>query len=168
MSEKLEINFEQVLEDNKHKIFRICSIYAVNPLEPQDLFQEVVFQIWKSLDGFKGQSSIDTWVYKITINVCLRSKMKLDKTNHETDRFESIHFTPVDKEIDTLEQEKFKYLKACISTLNETDTSLIVLYLDDLSYKDISNITGLSENHIAVKMKRIRKKLLDCIAPKMK
>lgn len=168
MSQKLEINFEQILEENKARIYRICRIYAANPLEPQDLFQEVVFQIWKSLDGFKGQSSIDTWVYKITINVCLRSKMKLDKTNDETDRFESIHFTPVDKEIDTLEQEKFKYLKACISTLNETDTSLIVLYLDDLSYKDISSITGLSENHIAVKMKRIRKKLLDCIAPKMK
>lgn len=168
MLQKLEINFEQVLEENKHKIFRICSIYAVNPLEPQDLFQEVVFQIWKSLDGFKGQSTINTWVYKITINVCLRSKMKLDKTNQKTDRFESIHFTPVDEEIDTFEHENFKYLKACISTLNETDTSLIVLYLDDLSYKDISSITGLSENHIAVKMKRIRKKLLDCIASKMK
>ncbi|MBU2465097.1 MAG: sigma-70 family RNA polymerase sigma factor, partial [Bacteroidetes bacterium] len=101
MLQKLEINFEQVLEENKHKIFRICSIYAVNPLEPQDLFQEVVFQIWKSFDGFKGQSTINTWVYKITINVCLRSKMKLDKTNQKTDRFESIHFTPVDEEIDT-------------------------------------------------------------------
>ncbi len=77
----MEINFEQVLEKNKNKIFRICRIYAVLPLEPQDLFQEVIFQIWKSLDSFKGQSSIDTWVYKITINVCLRSKMKLDKSN---------------------------------------------------------------------------------------
>lgn len=160
--------FEQTLERNKYKIYRICNIYAVTPIEPQDLFQEVVFQIWKSLDKFKGKSSIDTWVYKIAINVCLRSKMKFDKSNNKTDRFESIHFTPIEKEIDVSEQEKFAYLKECISILNETDTSLIVLYLDDLSYKEIAVVTGLSENHIAVKMKRIRKKLFECIAPKIK
>jgi RNA polymerase sigma factor (sigma-70 family) len=160
--------FDQLLKENKHKIYRICNIYAVAPIEPQDLFQEVIFQIWKSLDKFKGKSSIDTWVYKIAINVCLRSKMKLDKSNNKTDRFESIHFTPIEKEIDVFEQEKFIYLKECISTLNGTDTSLIVLYLDDLPYKEIAVITGLSENHIAVKMKRIRKKLFECITPKIK
>jgi len=160
--------FEEILEKNKYKIYRICNIYAVAPIEPQDLFQEVIFQIWKSLDKFKGKSSIDTWVYKIAVNVCLRSKMKFDKSNNKTDRFESIHFTPIEKEIDAFEQEKLTYLKECISTLNGTDTSLIVLYLDDLSYKEIAVITGLSENHIAVKMKRIRKKLFECITPKIK
>lgn len=164
----MDINFEQLLEENKNKIFRICRIYATPPIEPQDLFQEVIFQIWKSLDNFKGKSSIGTWVYKITINVCLRSKSKLDKDNNKTDRFESIHFTPIESEVDVSEQEKFRYLKQCIATLNEVDTSLIVLYLDDLSYKEIAVITGLSENHIAVKMKRIRKKLFECIAPKIK
>jgi RNA polymerase sigma-70 factor (ECF subfamily) len=168
MRDKLERNFEQILEKNKHKIYRICRIYAVSPIEPQDLFQEVVFQIWKSLDSFKGTSSTDNWVYKISINVCLRSKMKFDKSNNKTDRFESIHVTPIENKIDAFEQEKFKYLKECIATLNETDTSLIVLYLDDLPYKEIAIITGLSENHIAVKMKRIREKLFECITPKIK
>ena len=168
MPNKLKINFEEILVENKHKIFRICKIYATSPIEPQDLFQEVVFQIWKSLDSFKGKSSIDTWVYKITINVCLRSKMRLEKNNGKTDRFESIHFTPIANEIDVHEQEKFRFLKQCIGSLNESDTSLIVLYLDDLSYKKIALITGLTENHIAVKMKRIRKKLFECIEPKIK
>ena len=168
VKQKNDDYFEEILENNKYKIYRICNIYAVAPIEPQDLFQEVIFQIWKSLDKFKGKSSIDTWVYKIAINVCLRSKMKFDKSNNKTDRFESIHFTPIEKEIDAFEQEKFTYLKECISTLNGTDTSLIILYLDDLSYKEIAVITGLSENHIAVKMKRIRKKLFECITPKIK
>lgn len=159
--------FEEILERNKYKIYRICNIYAVSPIEPQDLFQEVVFEIWKSLKNFKEKSSIDTWIYKITVNVCLRKKMKFDKSNTKTDQFESIQFTPLENEIDIYEQEKFQYLKECISTLNETDTSLIVLYLDDLSYKQIAVITGLSENHIAVKMKRIRKKLFECITPKI-
>ena len=168
VKQKNDDYFEEILEKNKYKIYRICNIYAVAPIEPQDLFQEVIFQIWKSLDKFKGKSSIDTWVYKIAINVCLRSKMKFDKSNNKTDRFESIHFTLIEKEIDASEQEKFTYLKECISTLNGTDTSIIVLYLDDLSYKEIAVITGLSENHIAVKMKRIRKKLFECITPKIK
>lgn len=159
--------FEDILERNKHKLFRICNVYAVPPIEPQDLFQEVIFQIWKSLDSFNGNSSIDTWVYRICINVCLRSKMKLDQSYGNTDRLESIHFTPIEKETDTFEHEKLKYLKECISSLNETDTSLIVLFLDDLSYKEIAAITGLSENHIAVKIKRIRRKLFECITPKI-
>jgi len=75
--------------------------------------------------------------------------------------------TPLKKKNDPIEEEKYKYLKECIATLNESDTSIIVLYLDELSYKGISEITGLSENHIAVKMKRIRKKLFDCITPKI-
>lgn len=100
MRNKLETIFEQVLETNKHKIYRICKVYAVSPIEPQDLFQEVIFQIWKSLENFKGKSSMNTWVYKIAINVCLRSKLKFDKSNTKTVRFESIHFTPIEKEID--------------------------------------------------------------------
>ena len=167
MENRLERSFEQILENNKNKILRICKVYAVSPIEPQDLFQEVVFQIWKSLDSFSDKSSIDTWVYRITLNVCLRSKMKLDKSNHKTDRFESIHFIPVEKEIDEFEEEKFRFLKECITGLNETDTSLIILYLDDLPYKEIGVITGLSENHIAVRMKRIRKKLFECISLKI-
>ncbi|MFT4666228.1 MAG: RNA polymerase sigma factor (sigma-70 family) [Polaribacter sp.] len=82
MRNKLEGSFEQILEKNKQKVYRICKVYAVNPIEPEDLFQEVIFQIWKSLDTFKSKSSIDTWVYKIAINVCLRSKMKFDKSNN--------------------------------------------------------------------------------------
>ncbi len=159
--------FEALLQENKHKIFRICRIYAVTPLEPEDLFQEVVFQIWKSFASYKGNSSIHTWVYKIALNVCMRAKLKLEKQQDKTIRFDAIRFTPVASETDGAEEERFQYLKECIATLNESDTSLIVLYLDDLSYREISTIIGLSENHIAVKMKRIRKKLFECITPKL-
>lgn len=160
-------NFDLILKENKQKIYRICRIYAASPIEPEDLFQEVVFQIWKSLPNFKGMSSIDTWIYRIALNVCLRSKMKLDKSNQKTTRMEAIHFTPITETIDPFEEEKFTYLKECIASLNESDTSIIVLYLDEISYKEIAEITGLSENNIAVKMKRIRKKLFECMTPKM-
>ncbi len=162
----MEESFEKVLDENKLKIYRICRIYAVAPLEAQDLFQEVVFQLWKSFSSFKGNSSVDTWVYKVALNVCLRSKVKMDKSNDKTERFESINFIPVATAKNTSEEERYQYLKECISTLDESDASILTLYLEDLPYKKIALITGLSENHIAVKMKRIRAKLFDCITPK--
>ena len=69
--------FEQLLENNKAKIYRICKIYAVSPLEPQDLFQEVIFAIWKSLPTFKGNSSIDTWIYSTDLPIRLNSQTNI-------------------------------------------------------------------------------------------
>lgn len=168
MKKQREIIFKDIIEDNKGKIYRICRLYAISPIEPQDLFQEVVYQIWKSLPSFKGKSTIDTWIYRIALNVCLRSKLKLEKNNTKTVRFDAIQFKTSEQQISTEEDyEKYLLLKECISTLNESDTSIIVLYLEELSYKQIAKITGLSENHIAVKMKRIRKKLFNCINSKL-
>ena len=160
--------FEQILEDNKEKIYRICRIYAVSPIEPQDLFQEVVYQVWKSFSSFESKSEISTWIYKIALNVCQRSKIQLARQNHEMVQLESIQFVPVESPPDKSQQEKYQALHDCISSLNESDQSIIILYLEELPYKEIATITGLTENHIAVKMKRIRKVLLDCITPKLK
>lgn len=159
--------FEQVLEANKDKIYRICRIYAVVPLEPQDLFQEVVYQIWKSYTTFKGNSAIDTWVYKIALNVCQRLKMKSDNRNEQIVRLDAIQFVPADLTPDKSMQEQYKALHDCIATLNEGDQSLMVLLLEGLPYREIATITGLTENHVAVKLKRIRKLLFDCITPKL-
>jgi RNA polymerase sigma-70 factor (ECF subfamily) len=160
--------FEQILEENKDKIFRICRIYAVSPIEPQDLFQEVVFQIWKSFSTFKGKSDISTWIYRIALNVCINSKKKLGKNNSKMIRLESIQFVPAADTPDSSQQEKYLALHGCISTLNEIDQSIVILYLEEQPYKEIALVTGLSENHVAVKMKRIRKVLLDCISSKIK
>ena len=162
-----QTNLEEILKTNKEKIYRICRIYAVSPFEPQDLFQEVAYQIWKSFPSFKGKSNIGTWVYRVALNVCMRSKLRLEKNSTKTDRFDSIEFKVSENISNDNDLEKYQFLKECIATLNESDTSIIVLYLEDLSYKQIAEVTGLTENHIAVKMKRIRKKLFDCINPKL-
>jgi len=168
MQNPAERTFEQVLEDNKDRIYRICRIYAVSPVEPQDLFQEVVFQVWKSFSTFKGGSAISTWIYRIALNVCYRSKISLEKKNSKTVRLESIQFEPAESTPDKTQEEKYKALHDCIFSLNESDRAIIILYLEELPYKEIAVITGLTENHIAVKMKRIRKMLFDCITNKLK
>ena len=167
MQNQTEQTFELVLEDNKDKIYRICKIYSVPPLEPQDLFQEVAYEIWKSFSTFKGKSSIATWIYRITLNVCLRLKEKSEKNNKGIVRLESKQFVPAEITPDKSQQEKYKALNSCISSLSESNKSIIILYLEELAYKDIAVITGLTENHIAVKMKRIKKTLMDCIPNKL-
>lgn len=167
MQKPITETFEQLLDNNKGKIYRICKIYAVSPLEPQDLFQEVIYAIWKSIPTFNGNSSIDTWIYRITLNVCLRSKQKSDKKYFKTVQLDSIQFVPVEITNENNQQEKYNALTSCISKLNKENKSIIILYLEELKYKEIAEITGLTENHIAVKMKRIKKILLDCITNKI-
>ncbi|HKJ81129.1 MAG TPA: sigma-70 family RNA polymerase sigma factor [Ignavibacteriaceae bacterium] len=168
MMNQTEQTFTEILEENKHKIYRICKVYAVSPIEPQDLFQDVVIQVWKSLPSFKGKSSISTWVYKIAINVCYSSKIRLEKKNGNPVSLDSIKFLPAENTPDKEHEEKYSALKECISSLNEVDKSIVVLSLEELPYKEIAVITGLTENHIAVKMKRIKKLLLKCITKKLK
>jgi RNA polymerase sigma factor (sigma-70 family) len=168
MQKQKEQLFNQILEDNKTSIYRICRIYAVSPIEPQDLFQEVIFHIWKSYSTFKGKSNISTWIYKIALNVCNRSNIQFESLNNKTTRLESIQFKLSETIPDEIEEIKFKVLRECISLLNAVDGSIVIMHLDELHYKEIAAITDLTENHIAVKMKRIKKLLLDCITPKLK
>jgi RNA polymerase sigma-70 factor (ECF subfamily) len=160
--------FEEVLNDNKDKIFRICRIYASAPIEPEDLFQEVTIHLWKAFPSFEQKSAVNTWVYRIALNVCMRYKSKLQNHNEKTIRLESVQFDPPASTPDTIQEEKYKALRSCMQELDEIDQSIVILTLDELSYKEISKITGLTENHVAVKMKRTRKALLHCINHRLK
>jgi RNA polymerase sigma-70 factor (ECF subfamily) len=168
MQNKVKPNFEQILKENKDKIYRICRIYAVSPIEPEDLFQEVIYQTWKAISTFEGKSSISTWIYRIALNVCLGTKKEIEKKNGKMVRLESIQFEPASSVPDRSQQEKYKALHDCIYSLNEKDQSIVILSLEELPYKEIAKIIGLTENHIAVKMKRIRKVLLNCITYKLR
>jgi len=79
MQKEKERHFLDTIEKNKHSILRICNVYATKYLEPNDLFQDVVYNIWKSYTSFDNTASIDTWIYRITLNVCMRAKLKISK-----------------------------------------------------------------------------------------
>jgi RNA polymerase sigma factor (sigma-70 family) len=161
----LEGSFETIIDLNKGKIYRICKVYAQRPIEPEDLFHEVVFQAWKSFPKFKGQSSVSTWLYRIALNVAIGAKTKFSREKENLVQLESIQF--IDEEVDDHKERKLQALHACITHLSEADKAIIVLFLEGLPYKEIGEVTGLSENHIAVKMKRARAKLFDCITHKI-
>ena len=162
------MDFQGIVEDNKQRIFRICRIYSVSPFEPEDLFQEVIYEIWKSIGSFRGQSSVSTWVYRIALNVCARAKQKHQAHDRRLVRLDNIHIETIpDRSIEPRD-DRFDDLRQCIGGLKEAERSLVVLHLDELPYRDIASITGLTENTVAVKLKRIRAKLLECMLAKQK
>ncbi|WP_109853403.1 RNA polymerase sigma factor [Aquimarina sp. AU58] len=164
MRKERETIFLNALEENQEKLFRICSIYSKDDEDTKDLFQEVLIHVWKSMNSFKGNSSIGTWMFRVALNVCLRFKSKHTKNQNRMIRLDSITVSNFRSEVNNEDgNEKLKALRKCVKKLNEGDKAIVALYLEGLVYREISNILGLSENHVAVKIKRIKSKLLNCI-----
>ena len=159
MEKDLETIFLTTVEANKDRLFRICRSYSTDVDDAKDLFQEVLLNLWKSLPSFKNQSTIDTWVYRITMNVCLRAKQFSDKKQKHFVRLDGVHYENIEDPLDQSGNEKLVLkLSECVKKLEGTDKSIILLHLEDLPYKEIAQIIGLSENHVAVKIK-----LLNCL-----
>jgi RNA polymerase sigma factor (sigma-70 family) len=165
MAEDLKRLFSEIMEGNKQKILRICFVYASNKEDQKDLFQEVALNIWKSLPSFRHQSSVDTWVYRVCLNIAIQYAMKRNKTRRSLVDIEGIIIFDerADVETDIENIERIKMLYSCISKLEGTEKALVLLFLEDLSYRSISEVTGISENHVAVKLKRIKLKLFNCV-----
>ncbi len=164
MKKEQETIFLNGLEHNQEKLFRICSIYSKDDEDAKDLFQEVLVHIWRSMSTFKNNSSIGTWMFRVALNVCLRFKSKHTKNQNRFIRLDSITIANFGYEENSEgENEKLNSLRKCVKELNEADKAIVALYLEGIAYKEISSILGLSENHIAVKIKRIKLKLLNCI-----
>ena len=164
MDKKLENLFLKVLEQNQQKLYRICSVYSKNSEDAKDLLQDVLINIWKSMPSFEYKSSIETWIYRITLNTCLRFRSNHIKKQKRFVSMDNIISTSAQPEAENEEQkERLVQLRNCINHLNKGDKAIVSLYLEKLPYKEISNITGITENNVAVKIKRIKKKLLNCI-----
>ena len=143
-------------------IIKICRAYTNSQEDFEDYYQEVCLQIWKSRDNFKGQSEWSTWIYRISLNVCL-TLLKKKKNNGQ-------HFVsdPLpDEEIenhDAFSDESLNLLYDAIRKLSEIDRAIIMLYLEEKSYQEIADIIGTNPNNIGVRVKRIKmrlKKILD-------
>jgi len=164
MDQQLENIFLTTLEQNQQRLLRICSVYARDADDKKDLFQEALINIWQSMPSFEEKSSLSTWMFRITLNVCVRQQMKHQKKRARFQKLDSITIENIYEEGPNHEEhERLIKLRDCIKKLNDGDKALTTLYLEELSYKEISDITGLTENNIAVKVKRIKMRLLNCI-----
>jgi RNA polymerase sigma factor (sigma-70 family) len=164
MTKELEESFLVGLGLNKDKLYRICSAYSEDDEDAHDLFQEVLISIWRAMPTFSQKSSLATWMFRITLNICLRLRASQIKRKNLIINIDSPHLENIGHATEEYEvNDQLKSLRKCIKQLHDADKSIITLYLEELPYKEISEITGLAENTIAVKVKRIKKKLLKCM-----
>lgn len=146
--------FTDVIFPHQALIHKICRMYRDTPEDQEDLFQEIIYQLWKSYPKFQGKSKISTWMYRIGLNTAMASfrkpKVKLQYSD-----------TIPEKNIlsEANEHWREELLFSAIRQLSEDERALVGLYLDDLSYVEIAEIVGISENHIGVRLNRIKKKL---------
>ncbi|QSB29195.1 RNA polymerase sigma factor [Flavobacterium sp. CLA17] len=146
--------FTDLIFPHQALIHKICRMYRDTPEDQEDLFQEIIYQLWKSYPKFQGKSKISTWMYRIGLNTAMASFRKNKVKLLYSD-------TIPDKNIlsETTEHWREELLFSAIRQLSEDERALIGLYLDDFGYVEIAEIIGISENHIGVRLNRIKKKL---------
>ncbi|AQY22516.1 RNA polymerase sigma factor [Riemerella anatipestifer] len=153
----LETEFLQQIEKHKGVIFKISKMYMDNKNDQEDLFQEIIYQAWKSYPSFQGKSLFSTWLYRVALNtsiVFLRSDKK--KINTADIELSKIHKKV---ENDGIEQHQLELMYKAIQQLGAIDKALIFYYLEDYSGKEIAAQMGITEVNVRVKLNRAKQKL---------
>ena len=151
----MEKEFLALIHDYQNIIYKICRLYRDNKDDQEDLFQEIVYQLWKSYPGFKRESKVSSWMYRIALNTAIaiyrKSKISVD---YYQEFPEYLHLSD-EKTISENEERLFWALRK----LNDSEKAVISLYLEDFNYREIAAITGLSESNVGVRLNRIKNKL---------
>lgn len=147
--------FKALIERHCNLIAKVCNLYTNNQNDFQDCYQDVLLQLWRSFETFRDESKESTWVYRVSLNVCL-SNIRKAKRHVQASKLEDIQ-PKADKQPDLEEKEQSKIMNQEIKKLDESDRAIILLYLEENTYKEMAEIIGISVNHIGVKINRIKK-----------
>lgn len=156
MSQK-EKEFSKLIKDNQGLIIKFSRLYTNSLEEEQDLFQEIVLQLWRSYDTFKGQSKISTWMYRVALNTAITLFRKKTKSPQTAELQDFHHQTFL--EDDDEKQQQISLLYKVVKMLPKVERAIVMMYLDDLPYRDIAENLGITEVNARVKMNRLKKTL---------
>ncbi len=164
MNKQLEESFVKQLEENQNIVHKICRLYTHDQDSHNDLFQEVTIQLWRAFPKFRGDSKFSTWMYRVALNTAITLYRK-SKRRVSTQDFESISFKIKAEEYDETVELQLKQMYSAVKKLNDIDKALVFLYLEDKSYKEISETLGITEVNARVKMNRTKEKLRKILNP---
>jgi len=150
--QKMEADFLNMLREHNRIIYKVISFYADENNTLDDLYQDVVLNLWTAFPNFREESKLSTWVYRIALNTCVSFYRKKNR------RPACVEITP-DIKAYTEENEVVAELYACINRLGKLERALIFLYLEDRPYKEIADIMGITATNVSTKISRIKEKL---------
>jgi RNA polymerase sigma-70 factor (ECF subfamily) len=152
-----EKKFINVINQHQGLIHKICFMYEHDQDARNDLFQEIVLQLWKSFPTFRGEAKITTWMYRIALNTAISGYRK--QTRHiKTEDLNEMHFNISEYSGDEREEDLLK-LQAAIRQLSEIERAMIMMALEEVPYEEIAETIGITQNNVRVRMNRIREKL---------
>ncbi|MEZ5104879.1 MAG: sigma-70 family RNA polymerase sigma factor [Draconibacterium sp.] len=154
----MEKEFLQIIKSNQGIIHKVCNIYCDDQEDRNDLFQEIVAQLWKSFPSFRNESKFSTWMYRVALNTAITT-FKKEKRRPDQNQLTYENFQIKDENYNSETEENIKHLHRAVSQLTGVEKSIILLFLEDKKYEEIAEITGITQNYVRVKMNRIKKKL---------
>jgi RNA polymerase sigma factor (sigma-70 family) len=149
--------FEEIFSKNQDRVYRLCCMYSEDADLRKDLMQDIFIRVWENMSSFRGEAAMSTWIYRIALNTCLthvRTIRRSLKVSPLPDKFDL-----ADSDAGMDEEQNLDFFIHSVNQLPPFDRTLISLYLEDLSGKEIAEITGLSEANVRVKIHRIKENL---------
>lgn len=157
----MEKEFTNLINKYRALIFKVCNIYCGDVESRKDLFQEIVLQAWKSYPNFRKDAGASTWLYRIALNTAISNFRK------ESKKPDSLPLTTATFEIPDLasndEKENLPAMQEAISKLTDVEKAVILLYLDEKSYEEMSDIIGITISNVGVRLTRIKNKLSNLV-----
>lgn len=154
-----EARFTAIAAEYKEVIAKVCWLYVSEYASFDDLYQEVLINIWQGLDSFRGEAKLSTWIYRTAINTCISWHRRNKKHSAASVSIDELISEPVDTGSGNLQPEEYRELYRLINMLGPIDKALVSLWLDEKSYDEIAAVMGISSGNVAVKMHRIKEKL---------
>lgn len=152
--------FISIIREHERLIYKVCSLYAGNPEDKNDLYQEIILQAWKAFPRFKAQAKVSTWLYRVALNTAISTTRK-QKIKHHYEESLLLNFPdPMSGD-----DEQYKLLYSAISQLPELERALVLLYLEDKAHAEIAEIMGISVSNVGTKLTRIKDKMKKIIQP---
>lgn len=147
--------FETMVREHRGTIYTVCYMFSTDRDEVADLFQEVLINLWRGVDTFRGDSALNSWIYKVALNTCIT----WDRKNKR-----SVKAEPLSMDIDMFDSSaentrQANMLRERIARLNPFDRAIVLLWLENISYEEIGQIVGISTSNVSVRLVRIKEQL---------
>ena len=151
----IELQFTKMVKEYRKTIYTVCYFYSKDSEEVNDLYQEILINLWKGFEKFRGESSLKTWIWRVSLNTC---------NNQERKKKSSVQTIPLSIDIDLyndddVQSKQIQMLYDRINRLDVFDRAIILLWLENMNYQDIADVVGISLSNVTTRLFRIKKQL---------
>ena len=157
-----EQKFLELVNENRNRILRVCRVYAWYSADQDDLYQEILFQIWRGLPALKEKQFASTWLYRVAINTAISFVRKRTIRSDRVIYVENADLTRTIESQQAPEQntdDRIASLYTAIFKLDPLEKALVTLFLEEFTYEQMAEVTGITANNVGVMLHRARKKL---------